>query len=147
MDSFEKPRSIYLGIEESRLISDRVASLVGDCSRMGTCTCMYKYICGELRGYASSAWRFLTSWNADGGKSCQAYSAILNRQRPLQLQWNSRMMRYILVILVDGIMLAPSSNLVIARCNGSGRISDLQALSFLSELHYRGEIGQTVYDM
>lgn len=41
----------------------------------------------------------------------------------------------------------PSSNLVIVHCNGSGRISDLRAFSFLSELHYREEIGQTVYDM
>lgn len=41
MGSIEKSGPIYLGIEESRLISDRVASLVGDCSRVGTCTCTY----------------------------------------------------------------------------------------------------------
>lgn len=31
---------------------------------------------------------------------------------------------------------------VIAHCNGSGRIRDLRALSFLSELHSRGDWGR-----
>lgn len=58
------------------------------------------------------------------------------------------MKRHILVILVGVIVLTctcPSSNLVVTHCTSSGRISDLQGLSFLSELHNRGEWADCVW--
>lgn len=84
MGSLEKSRPIYLGTEEFRFISDRVTSLVGDCSRVVTCTCRVHMWRTTRVWFFRIGFEFMKCWSLTSG---QKLSRVFRHPQPATPAW------------------------------------------------------------